>query len=315
MMQANASSPPRLSVVVALISGRPEHLESCLTALIQQVDPATMEVIVPYDESLGDISKFRAQFPSAQFLSATGVSQAGSSQWSREHHDELRSIGLHQARGEIVALIEDHCKPGDQWCTSILREHAASYAVIGGAVENGTDRLLNWAVYFCDFGRYQNPVQSGPAEYLSDCNISYKRKALEDTAELWKTAYHEESINWALRKRGESLWLSADMVVWQQRERMGLGSALRERYVWGRSYAGTRVAESEPGRRLLYTALAFLLPPLLLGRMIANIVRKRRHVAKLVLAFPAVVLLALAWSWGEFIGYLSGRATTAPTTT
>ena len=28
------------------------------------------------------------------------------------------------------------------------------YAAIGGAIENGIDQLLNWAVYFCNFGGY-----------------------------------------------------------------------------------------------------------------------------------------------------------------
>ncbi len=26
------------------------------------------------------------------------------------------------------------------------------YAAIGGAIENGINRPLNWAVYYCDFG-------------------------------------------------------------------------------------------------------------------------------------------------------------------
>ena len=315
MNRENSSSIPDLSVVVALISGRPEYLEACLTALAQQAGPPLMEIVVVYDERIGDIAYFQSKFPSVQFLLGRELSVATRSGWSREHHDELRALGLHHARGKIVALLQDNCVPEGRWCAAMVREHAGPYAAVGGAIENGTNRLLNWAVYFCDFGRYQNPVPRGPAEYLSDCNVSYKRKALEDTARLWKNAYHETTIHGALRSQGETLWLCPDVVVWQQRERMGLGSALRERYVWGRSFAGTRVAESEPGRRLLYTALAFLLPPLLLGRMIANIVRKRRHAAKFVLAFPAMVLLALAWSWGEFIGYLSGRATTVSTIT
>lgn len=307
MSQSEPASVPRLSVVVALISGRPEHLETCLTALTQQADPPAMEIVVPCDKRVGDVSRFRARFPVVHFIPSSGKSAGGNSDWSREHHDELRAQGLQHARGEIVALTEDHCKVGERWCATIDKEHAAAHAVIGGAVENGTNRLLNWAVYFCDFGRYQNPVLRGPAEFLSDCNIAYKRKALEATADLWKDAYHEESVNWALRKLGHSFWQCPEMVVWQQREKMSLTAALRERYVWGRSYAGTRVAESEPEKRLFYAAFSFLLPALLLARMGANVLRKRRHVVKFILAAPLAALLTVGWSVGEFIGYVTGR--------
>lgn len=307
MSQSELASVPRLSVVVALISGRPEHLETCLTALTQQADPPAMEIVVPCDKRVGDVSRFRARFPAVHFIPSAEKSAGGNSDWSREHHDELRALGLQHARGEIVALTEDHCKVGERWCATLVREHAASHAAIGGAIENGTDRLLNWALYFCDFGRYQNPIRRGPATYVSDCNISYKRTALENVAAMWKEAYHEASINWALQKQGETLWLCPEMVVWQQREKMSLTAALRERYVWGRSYAGTRVAESEPGKRLFYAAFSFLLPALLLARMGANVLRKRRHVTRFVLAFPYAILLTVAWSVGEFIGYVTGR--------
>ena len=46
MSQSEPASVPRLSVVVALISGRPEHLETCLAALTQQADPPAMEIVV-----------------------------------------------------------------------------------------------------------------------------------------------------------------------------------------------------------------------------------------------------------------------------
>ena len=44
--------------------------------------------------------------------------------------------------------------------------HREYYAAIGGAIENGVDRPLNWAVYYSDFGRYQNPFQSGESRCL-----------------------------------------------------------------------------------------------------------------------------------------------------
>lgn len=312
MSQEAASVVPWLSVVVAQISGRPEHLEACLASLTAQVAPPRMEIIVACDTRIGDVARFQGLFPSVQFLPPKRIPRAALSGWNREHHDELRALGLRHARGDIIALIQDDCIPCSRWCATLVKEHAAPHAAVGGAIENRPTGLLNWAIYFCDFGRYQNPVRRGPAPYVSDCNIAYKRRALEQTAELWKDAYHEASINRALQEAGETLWLSPDVVVWQHREKMGLTTALRERYVWARSYAGTRVAEAEPGKRFFYTSFALVLPLLMLGRAIVTILRKQRNVSRFILAFPLMVLLTVVWSWGEFIGYLTGRAAVDP---
>ncbi len=53
------------------------------------------------------------------------------------------------------------------------------FAGIGGAIENGTNRLLNWAVYFYDLGRYQNPLEMAESPFASIVNISYKRSSLD----------------------------------------------------------------------------------------------------------------------------------------
>jgi hypothetical protein len=74
---------------------------------------------------------------------------------------------------------------------------------VGGAIENGIGRPLNWAVYFCDFLPYQNPVPLGESAIASDACVSYKRAALESTRTIWQEIFHEWSGNGALRSRGE----------------------------------------------------------------------------------------------------------------
>lgn len=307
MGQQTTSEVPELSVVVAQVSGRGEHLQDCLTALKQQVDPPPMEVIVACDTRIGDVSRFQAVFPTVRFLLAEPASKGAGSGWTREHHDVLRAIGLRHARGKIVALIQDDCQPEVNWCKIHVREHEAPHGAIGGAVENGTDRLLNWAIYFCDFERYQNPVPRGPVPNLSDCNVSYKREALAKVADVWADTFQEIVVNSALLARGEVLWMSPDLVVRQKREIGKFRAIIQERYVWGRSFAGKRAARAGRGARILYATFAFLLPLLLLGRMFANAFRKRRRLRIFMRAFPLIVVLTVVWSWGEFVGYATRR--------
>jgi hypothetical protein len=178
-------------------------------------------------------------------------------------------------------------------------------AAIGGAIENKVNRPLNWAVYFCDFGRYQNPLKPGPSPTLSDVNISYKRQALSAVKKVWQDFYHEPFVNGSLMAQGQKLWLSPRIVVYQHRENLKLSAAMRERYEWGRYYAGNRVKKLMLIRRLTYLILSPALPVLLAVRKIRDVLIKRRHIGVFISALPLMLLLTLFWSVGEFIGYLT----------
>ena len=298
-----------LSVVVTVVSDTSEqagtaHLEGCLEALRQQVDPPPMEVLVTCDARLRGIKELERRFPEASFIAAEKLRTASAGP-SREHHDELRWMGMRKARAPLIALVEDVGRPDANWAAALVREHAQSYSAIGGAMENGIDRPLNWAVYFGDFGRYQNPVQRGPSAYVSDANVCYKREALQRVAGAWTDTYSESRVHAALADHGEVIALSPDVIVNQHRLNLRLRPALVERFVWGRSYAAVRV-ESVPGsRRILYAALSPLLPFVLLLRQWGNVVRTKRNQVAFLKALPLTFLLDVAWSWGEFVGYVT----------
>lgn len=304
------SEIPKLSVVVGLISGKVDDLARCLQALHEQVDPPTLEILVPYDDPCQDVTALAERYPEVRFLHAEGLDTAAArAGGSREHHDTLRTLGLKAARGHYIALTEDHAVQEPRWCAGLVRlldEHP-QVAAIGGAVECGTDRALNWAVYYCDFGRYQNPLPQGPAEFVSDSNVVYRREALEAIRDVWEDDYHETLVHWKLVELGHEIWLTPDVEVAQTRGDLRLGEALRERYVWGRSFAGTRVSGQSLPRRLLYACFSPLLPLLMTARMGRGALRRRRHLGKFLRAKPLILLLTGVWALGECVGYLTGR--------
>lgn len=308
-------NPPVLSVVVVVVSdtvGRSAGLvplARCLEALEGQTDAPETEVIVPYlprDEEARELPHLAQRFPRVHFLSVRDVpSPTGA---SREHHDALRARGLAVARGEIVALLEDHARPDPRWSSCVVEAHRSPHAAIGGAIENDVDRPLNWAVYFCDFYRYLNPVRAGRADGASDANVSFKRRSLEAIRPVWQGSFHEPAVNAALDERGETLALSPDIVVYQHREGLRPLEALRERFVWGRSYAATRSAAATPGRRVFLVALSPVLPPLLIARMASTVADRGRLGGVYLRALPWIALLTTSWSLGELAGYVTGRA-------
>ena len=298
-----------LTVVVTVVSGK-EAMHHCLTALYPQVNFADAEIIVPFDKWSQDVGSFVSEFPEVSFHYIEDLGLAASEDISAHQHrlyDRRRAVGLQLARGRIIAMTEDHATPAENWCQQILSAHEQPYEVIGGAIENGVDNPLNRAWYYCDFGRYGRPFTSGEVNYVSDVNVAYKRHALMTVWDVWREAYHETTVHWALRTRGMKLFLDERMLVYQQRPRLTLGKVFRERIAWGRVFAETRVNACSIWKRFMFIVGAMLLPPLLFVRVIRHMLRQKRTLRQMATTLPLVFLLLLGWSFGELVGYVMGE--------
>ena len=287
-----------LSVIVVILGGG-AHVPRCLEALRRQENAPAMEVIVPHDDRRGEIASLRENFSEVDFVHVPG----------ERSYAELRTAGAKASRGRIVAITEDQCIPPPRWCANIIEAHRAPHAAIGGPVDKQTpDSPLNWAIYLRELGTFMPPMAEGPAHALTDCNVTYKRPALEAIAGVWAHGFHEPEVHAALAKYGESaaLWLSPALLTMQQRT-LQLGPALAERYAFGRLYGGLRVAAVAPGKRIALIFLSPLLPFLLVARVVLGVLRKRRHIGACLAALPYITLFAIVWGWGEFVGYVTGR--------
>lgn len=298
----------RMSVVVGLISGKKDDLERCLRALHTQTLAMPLEIIVPFDDPCAEVATLQRDFPAVKFQRAEGLdtreARAGA---SREHHDTLRTIGIRAASGDVIALTEDHAHTAKTWCEEMVAalERHPKAAAVGGAVDCDSAHTLNWAVWFCDFGRYQNPLPEGRAEFVSDSNVAYRRSALEKVAETWKDDYHETAVHWAMVAAGFELCTTPRVVVWQARRGLTLGAALRERYVWARSFAGTRARMDGGVKRWIWAAVSPLLPALMTWRLAKTALQRGAYKMQFVRALPLIVLLQSVWAVGEFIGYIT----------
>ena len=111
----------------------------------------------------------------------------------------------------------------------------------------------------------------------------------------------------SLLDRGHQIWLTPRATIYQERGQLGWGEALRERYVWGRSFGGTRVRGVPLGKRLVYAAFCPALPPLLASRAMRIAWRRGSFWSGCLPVLPMLLLLVSVWSLGEMVGYLSGR--------
>jgi hypothetical protein len=299
--------------VVTVVDGG-TVLTRCLEALLAQVDAPPMEVIVPFDDSIKDVRELRQQFPDFHFLDMGEVIAPGRRVGAFVAHilyDRRRSEGLKVARGRLIAMLEDRGWPHSDWAASLVRLHEhMPHAVIGGAIECGSDGMLGRAVYDCDFGRYEPPLAGGDAEYVSDVNICYKRSALEVVRPLWESRYQEAEVNWALRSQGLRLLLSDQARVTEQRGPLHLMPLIAERVHWGRTFGHLRGRHGSRLASLCRAALAPLVPAILLFRHLRRQYGLRRRISEFVPRLPATLLLLICWSVGEALGELESISAT-----
>lgn len=296
-MNSRSSPQVPLSVVVITLDGG-ANLVRCLDALCNPENPSSVQIIVAHDDRVDNAAAMQSRFPGVDFLHLPG----------RRSYSAMRAAGVHRAVGSIVAVTEDQCIPPGRWSANIVEAHRLSHAAIGGPVEKWEpDAPINWAVYLREFGEYMPPLPEGPRFALTDCNVTYKRAALERISATWQDAFNEPEVHGALQALGEVLWLSPGLVTFQQRT-FEFQHAVRERYDFGRLYGHLRLSTIGPGKRFLLVLASPVVPFLMIWRVFLWVCRRPSRFGKLLLALPYVVLFSVVWSFGETVSYLTGRS-------
>jgi hypothetical protein len=284
-----------LSVVVATTHPWPE-VRGTLDSLWAQAHELGVEILIVDGHGQGVPEDLAIRYPGAMCLKKPGASVFA-----------LRTLGMQQARGEIVALTEDHCRVGPDWCRQLLETHQRypHAAAVGGAVENGsTEALIDWANYFVAHSPMMPPIRGGAVEMISaQAGVAFKRRVLPRHAPphgIMEMLFLPE-----LRRRGETL-IANERIVVHHIQSHGFWSTFAVHFHNGRSIGGFRRSMITAWQRPLRLAWCAVLPAALLLRALVAVVTRGRFRRQLALSLPLVVLLACCHSVGEFIGYWGG---------
>lgn len=302
---------PLLSIILTVVEGG-VFVKNALTAIAASQDPPPLDIIVPYDDSIADVAQYATTFPDITFLPLgliTTERPAASNAGQHELFDRRRAAGLAIAKGDLISILEDRGLPRPDWARNVVKVHAQKpNQVIGGAVELRTPAPnLNWALYICDFGRYGLPLPTHPVEWVTDVNVSYKRAAMEQTADLWKDRYQEPVVHWALIEAGQELIFSDSLVVEHHRNLTGLGALLGEKFSWGRLFGHIRARDLSKLARLKLILSGPVIPFVLLLRHGKTQSSKGRF-ARFLRAAPLLFVLLCVWTAGEVWGYITKTA-------
>jgi Glycosyl transferase family 2 len=297
--QAPTGQSVPISVVIATVRGY-EEMRPALDALRAPVAAAGGEIIV------GDGSS--APAPSAKQRGAhlTWIRRPGASVF------QLRRNAYRQARGEVVAITEDHCVPHPDWVPRILDAHRRypDAAVIGGAVENGTpDSLTDWASFFITQGPFLAPFAdpaSGPI--AGQANVSYKRAALAGLVDDELGAM-ELLHNRRLREAGGSL-RADDGILVAHYQALGLRGTSLIHFHNGRAIAGFRRRSMGPEEWAI-VAGSSVLPWVRTALVVRGVAARGRLLPQLMASLPLMVWLQFCHAAGAFIGYTLGPGDSA----
>src|SRR5262245_53874028 len=219
---------------------------------------------------------------------------------------DLRRIGVENANGKIVAILEEHCTATPNWLRSIVNSFADNPAAVGGSVlDDNYPRLRDWVTYFVEYNAYMPPVPNGKVNDLPGNNVAFRKDLLLQHLSQLKEGYWEAFLYSRLAEEKAVLKSNPEMAVYH-RGPFDYGYYLGQRYLFSRAYACARRNVMPLSRRAVYTLLSPALPALLLVRITARVWQKKHRWNQYIRTFPLVVPATVVYVAGELMGYLFG---------
>jgi hypothetical protein len=290
-------SRPPVSVVVPTRSAWPA-IEPLLDSLRPQVIAVGAEIVVvdgTADNSAIDRPGFSTTLPSG---SVRMLHSPGSDIF------ELRALGLVEASGRIVAMIEDHCVPAPEYLAGILRAHEqhAEKAVAGAVTNGSTDRLIDRANFLLVHARNLPPRDSIPGLgwIPTPSNVSYKRDAIPTAVPEpgWIETVHNVALLFANEVAFD------DRIVVSHVQSTGRLGTFKNHFHAGKSMGG--LARTGIGGRFAQLRWALRSTITLPAHLVRPIWQLQRHSTRYRRAVLPLVPIAAAVSVADAVGFACG---------
>ena len=285
---------PRVSVIVASHNAR-GNIEQCLKAVEAAGREHLTEVIVVDNSSDGAADYVATHFPHVSLLRAP----------SRHLIPRLWEAGIRAASGELVAITTADFIPRPDWIGRIVEAHREPYAGVGGAIENEPEGgPVSWAIYFCRYSPYMPPFDAATVPDFAGDNASYKRSALQGYEEVWRNGFWEAEVHARMVADGLELYLCPQILV-THRKSYSFAAFMAQRFFHGRQCGSERAARMSLGGRITRVFAAPLVPFVMLYRIVARVLRRRRFVGQFLTSAPVMLAFFSSWAAGELVGFVS----------
>ena len=294
-----ATDLPSVSVVIASGAGG-EFLFKLLDSLADQVRDEGAETIVVDRVGGPALDRLRRDY---QWVKVVPVSTAPGG--PRPSVPELRATGVENARGEVVAIIEEHCRAPRGWLRGIRESFLPDDAAIGGPIlDDAWSRRRDWVVYFTEYHNYLPPWPDAPRSQLNGANTAYRRSFLMKHRDAMRRGYWEVEVHPLLEREGRLRGFQALGV--HHTGPFDFLYYLRQRFLLARVWGAMQRDKVSPAKRLFYLVFAPLFPFLLFARIASRVRQSGKFFGAFASASPLLVPVTFAYVAGEWSGYALG---------
>jgi GT2 family glycosyltransferase len=135
---------------------------------------------------------------------------------------KARNIGMEEARGEIVAYIDDDAYPDPHWLTYVAATFSSTdHVAVGGPnIAPEGDGPIAECVANAPGGPIHVLISDQEAEHIPGCNMAYRKDALQAIGGFdpqFRIAGDDVDVCWRLQQRGWTLGFSPAAMVWHHR--------------------------------------------------------------------------------------------------
>jgi GT2 family glycosyltransferase len=285
---------PELSVVITPYNAR-ETITPYLEALDRQRTSHEFEVILVDSPNDGTAELVAERFPSVRLIAGT----------ERKFCGDARNIGTAHAKAEVLAFTGADCTVADDWVERILQAHKSGHLIIGGSVANDeVCKAVGWAAYFTEFSRWMPHSDADLVADVPGANMSHKRKVFEELGPFIEGTYCSDTESHRrAQERGYRVLFMPQICV-NHSSLNGFREFIKHEFHHGRSFGLVRCRRFARMQQVVYAAGSFLLPAVLLSRIVLRNIRDRTYFSRFLKSTPILLLGVSAWSFGECVAYL-----------
>jgi GT2 family glycosyltransferase len=223
----NVKSLPKISVVVCTYNGS-RTIEQCLVGLLK-LDYPDFEIIVIDDGSSDSTASIVSKYPVRMIQTTNqGLSAA-------------RNRGMMEAKGEIIAYIDDDAYPDPHWLSYVaIAFDETTLASIGGPnLVPSEDGFIAQCVAHAAGGPIHVLLSDKEAEHIPGCNMAFRKDALKSIGGFdpqFRIAGDDVDLCWRLKNAGYTIGFHPSALVWHHRR-----NSIRAYYRQQRGYGKAEV--------------------------------------------------------------------------
>jgi glycosyltransferase involved in cell wall biosynthesis len=219
-----------------------------------------------------------------------------------------RSLAVREARGEVIAFVEEHVRLRPGWARALLRAFAEGpWAGVGAVPRPVGTEPAGQALAAISYGEWWPPVPRGEVALLPGHNASFRTSVLRGYPDLERLLCCDLVLHGRLRADGHRLAMEPD-AEFVHLDEDHFWTLARGVFYWYRCYGPLRADEEGWSRlrRLLYV-LATPFVPLYFLRSFRRRLRRHEDGRRLFYTYlPGALGVLLAGAAGRALGLLFG---------